>query len=127
MQHLCPPLANLLINTYEKLTELFVDGHVLWSEETLGLPIAMPMYALATIPLVDQLSDIQDVPQMCYADNASSAGSLTSIRKGCDIIKFLGPAYGNHANDCKTWLIAKEQYLSKAKELFNDNGVKITS
>ena len=30
-------------------------------------------------------------------------------------------------NDCKPWLIAKEQYLSKVKELFNDTVVKITS
>ena len=34
---------------------------MLWSEETQGDPLAMPVYALATIPLVDQLSDIQDV------------------------------------------------------------------
>ena len=88
---------------------------------------AMPIYALATIILVEQLSDIQDVTQVWYAGVASAAGSLTSIRKWCNRIKFLGPAYGYHANDCKTWLTEKEQYLSKSKELFKDAGVKITS
>ena len=43
-----------------------------------------------TIPLIDQLSDIQDVIQVWYADDASTAGSLTSIQKWCDFIEFLG-------------------------------------
>ena len=77
-----------------KPSELFVDGQVLSSEETQGDPLAIQMYALATIPLVDQLSDIQDVNQMWYADNAFAAGSLASVRKWCDRIKLLGPAYG---------------------------------
>ena len=90
----------------EKPPELFVDGQGLSSEETQGDPLAMHMYALETIPLVDQLSEIQDVTQVWYADDENADGSLTSIRKWCDHIKFLGPDYGYHANDCKTWLIA---------------------
>ena len=75
--HLCPPLANLLINNYRE-TELFVDGQGLWSEETICDPLAMAMYVLATIPLVDQLSDIQDITQVWYCDNASPAVRLNS-------------------------------------------------
>ena len=75
---------------------------MLSSEETQGDPLAMPMYALATIPLIDRLRDIQDVTQVWYADDASAAGSLTSIRIWCDCIKILGPAYGYQANDWKT-------------------------
>ena len=99
------------------------------SEEgtTQGDPLAMPMYALATIPLIDQLGDIHDVTQVWYADDASAAGSLPSIRMWWDRITSLGPAYGYHANACKMWLIAKEQHLSKAKELFNDTDIRITS
>ena len=117
IQHFCPSLTNILINTYTEPTELFLDGQVLWPEEgtTQCDPLVMPMYALATILLSDQLSGIQDVIQVWYADDASIAGSLTSIRKWRDSI-----AYGYHANDCKTWPIAKEKYLSKAKELFHD-------
>ena len=45
-----------------------------------GDPLAMPMYALATIPLIDELSGTQDITQVWYADDASAAGSLSSIR-----------------------------------------------
>ena len=76
----------------EKPTELFVDCQVLWSEETKCDPLAMPMYALATITLVDQFSDIQYVTQVWHADDAFPAVSLTSVRKWCDCIKFLDSA-----------------------------------
>ena len=91
----------------EKPPELFVDHHVLSSEETQGDPLAMPMYELATISLVDQLGDIQDVSKVWYGDDASAASNFIWILKWCDCIKFLGPPYGYHANDCKMWLLAK--------------------
>ena len=51
----CPALATILINTYRDPTDLFVDGDRLLSEEstTQGDPLAMPMYALATVPLIN--------------------------------------------------------------------------
>ena len=51
IQHCCPTLPN----TYRKPSELFVDGQVLRSEEgtTQSDPLAMPMYALATISLIN--------------------------------------------------------------------------
>ena len=57
IRRLCPPLATILINTYRAPTELFVDGDTLLSQEgtTQGDPLIMPMYALATIPLVKKL------------------------------------------------------------------------
>ena len=64
IQHLCPPFPIILIHTYRETPVIFVDGQVLSSEETQGDPLAMPMYGIATIPLVDQLSDIQDATQV---------------------------------------------------------------
>ena len=59
IQWLCPPLATILINSYRAPTELFVDGtgDMLFSQEgtTQGDPLAMPMYALATIPPIRKL------------------------------------------------------------------------
>ena len=85
------------------------------------------MYALVTIPLINQLGGMQDITQVWYADDASAAGSLSSIRAWWDRIKSLGPAIGYYANRCKTWLVTKEQHLPKAEELFKDIDVKITS
>lgn len=128
-RHLCPPLANILINTYRNPSELFVDGMVLWSEEgtTQGDPLAMPMYALATIPLINHLSSVPNAKQVWYADDASAAGHLSSLRSWWDRVQSSGPDFGYHANASKTWLITKEAYLPQAKELFKDTSVNITS
>ena len=82
IQHLCPILSTILINIYRETTELFVDGIMLLSEEgtTRGDPLAMPMYALATIPLMSRLGESSDVVQMWYANDVSAAGGLSSIQ-----------------------------------------------
>ena len=57
---LCPPIATILINLYRNPTELFVDGDVILSQEgtTQGDPLAMPMYGLATMPLIRRLDEL---------------------------------------------------------------------
>ena len=59
IQQLCPPLACVLINTYRSPASLFVSGDTILSEEgtTQGDPLAMPMYAIAMIPLIRHLTD----------------------------------------------------------------------
>ena len=128
-RHLCPSLANILINTYREPSELFVDGEVLWSEEgtTQGDPLAMPLYALATIPLINRLGRVPDLKQVWYADDASASGRLSSLRSWWDNLRSSGPDFGYHANASKTWLITKEAHLSQAMELFKDSEVNITS
>ena len=67
IQRLCLSIAIVLINTYRAPTELFVDGDVILSQEgtTQGDPLAMIMYALATIPLIWRLKDsVNDVSQV---------------------------------------------------------------
>ena len=61
IRYLCPLLAPTLIDSYREATELFIDGQVPLSEEgtTQGDPLAMPMYALATIPFIIILSGCQ--------------------------------------------------------------------
>ncbi len=73
IRRLCPPLATVLINTYRVPTELFVDGDVLYSCEgtTQGDPLAMPMYALATVPIIKRLHSLsEDIDQVWYADRS---------------------------------------------------------
>ena len=55
---LCPSIATALINTYRRDAELFVDGSTLYSQEgtTQGDPLAMPMYALALLPLIEKVN-----------------------------------------------------------------------
>ena len=53
IQSLCPPL----VNTYRNNAPLFIDGEVTPSQEgtTQGDPLAMCIYAIATIPLIRKL------------------------------------------------------------------------
>ena len=55
---LCPPFATPVINIYREKIDLFVGGEVLESKEgtTQGDPLAMAIYAIATVPLVKRLS-----------------------------------------------------------------------
>ena len=129
IRHLCPVLSTILINMYRESTELFVDGLTLASEEgtTQGDPLAMPMYALATIPLINRVGDSLNIVQVWYADDASAAGDLSSIRSWWDNISSFGPAFGYHANASKTWLVTKEVHLTKASEIFPDTNINITT
>ena len=127
IQRLCPPLATILINTYRSPTDLFVDGEVLLSQEgtTQGDPLAMPMYALATIPLIKQLQG--DSTQVWYADDAAAAGKISCLRDWWDKLSLLGPKFGYYPNPSKSWLITKESFLSDANTIFAHTGVNITS
>ena len=50
------------------------------SEEctTQGDPLAMPMYALGVVPLINALSD-DFIKQVWYADDATACGHLADI------------------------------------------------
>ena len=76
VRHLCP-----ITNTYREPSELIVGGRLIWSEEgtTQGDPLAMPLYALATILLINRLGSTPDVKQVWYVDDASAAGHMTSL------------------------------------------------
>ena len=127
IQQLCPPLANIIINCYRSPTDLFVDGQVLLSEEgtTQGDPLAMPMYALATIPLIKQLEG--ESTQVWYADDAAAAGKICSLRDWWDKLSSIGPLFGYFPNASKSWLVTKETFLSEAKAAFAGTRVNITN
>ncbi len=124
---LCPSLATVLINTYRAPTELFVDGDVLYSREgtTQGDPLAMPMYALAIMPLVRKLqSRSGDVTQIWYADDAAATGKLIGLHEWWTHLTNLGPKFGYFVNPTKTWLITKEDQLATAEHVFANTGCK---
>ena len=60
-------------------TELFVDGDVILSQEgtTQGDPLAMPMYGLATIPLIRRLDGL--CKQIWYADDSAAIGTIEQL------------------------------------------------
>ena len=123
---LCPSIATILINCYRAPMDLFIDGDVILSQEgiTQGDPLAMPMYALAAVPLIKRLTPT--VKQTWYADDAAATGKIASLRTWWDEISRLGPSYGYYANGSKTWLVTKEEFKLEAEEVFADTSVQIT-
>lgn len=126
ISRICPPLSTILINTYRVPTDLFIDGDTIQSQEgtTQGDPLAMPMYALATIPLIREL--IGTCKQFWYADDAAVVGKLTDLRDWWDRLVTLGPQYGYFPNPSKTWLVTKDGLCDTANSIFASTGVKVT-
>ena len=126
---LCPSIATTLINTYRRDAELFVDGSTLHSQEgtTQGDPLAMPMYALALLPLIEKVNPDSSVVQTWYADDATAAGKIKNLRDWWDALVTHGPKLGYHVNASKTHLITKNCHLQSAKSIFSGTNVKITS
>ena len=63
---------------------------------------------------------------MWYADDATTAGKLPSLREWWNRLTTHGPAFGYFANASKTWLITKEDHLPAAQFCFSGTGVNIT-
>ena len=127
IQHLCPPIAKILINTYRENIKLFIGGDTLLSQEgtTQGDPLAMAMYAIAITPLIRSLED-EETKQVWFADDATAGGSLQGLRRWWDRLVNRGPAYGYHPNPAKTCLVVNEEKMEMAKEVFQGTGISVT-
>ena len=104
-------------------------GDFLYPEEgtTQGNPLAMPFYALATVPLTWKLS--APVTQVWYADVAAVWGKISALRACWDQVLSLDAYFGYLPNASKTWLVTKQQYiyLYWKKDIFCDTAVKVTT
>ena len=126
IQFTCPALATVLQNTYRAPSDLFIDGEAILSQEgtTQGDPLAMPMYAMATLPLIERLP--QSATQVWYADDASALGSLSDLRARWDDLARRGPTFGYFPNASKTWLVTKSELHQEALRTFENSSVNIT-
>ena len=126
--HLCPSLGRILVNLYRLESSLFIGGDTLLSKEgtTQGDPLAMVMYAVASIPLIHKLSSISSVKQLWYADDATGMGTLNGLRSWWDRINELGKYYGYWPNAAKSSLLVSKDHYDEACELFADTNVSVT-
>ena len=79
--HQCPSLGRVLINTCKVGINMYIGGESIMSAEgtTQGDPLAMAMYALGTLPLIQRSNPSNLVQQVWYADDGTAAGSLTNL------------------------------------------------
>ena len=125
---ICPSMSHILTNTYRKPAHLFVAGETLLSREgvTQGDPLAMAMYAIASVPLIQKIST-ENAPQVWFADDATSGGKLIAIRDWWDKLSLKGPDYGYYTNGPKSSLYVKAAHIEEARRLFDNTGIKITT
>ena len=127
IQRICPALSPALTNFYRQHAKLFVAGETILSEEgtTQGDPLAMGMYALAVLPMIDQLQS--QSKQIWFADDATGSGLVDNVYKWWDTLNSVGPDYGYFPQPAKTWLLVKDNKVDRAKQLFSSTGVNITT
>ena len=128
---MCPPLAQVLINTYRHPVRLFItgSGEISSTEGTTqGDPLAMAMYAITIKPLITKLKEsCPDVKQAWYADDATGASTCSNLRSWWDELSRFGPLFGYHPNPSKTYLVVKEEHKENATQAFADTGVQVTT
>ena len=105
------------------------DGEITSSEGTTqGDLLAMAMYALAVKPLIRKLkSDAPAVKQVWYADDATGACTCEDLRMWWDILQVHGASFGYRPNASKTNLMVKAEHVGRARKLFADTDINITT
>ena len=126
IQYVCPEFSAYIINTYREPAILYVanSDETILSEEgtTQGDNSAMGYYSCSLMPLIKDLkiddTCTENIKQIWYADDAAAGGKLEQIKKWWIELQSKGPGYGYLPRADKTWLVVKEEYFEKAKEMF---------
>ena len=132
---ICPEIAIYVHNCYSKPSRLFVlGGTEISSSEgtTQGDPIAMAIYATATIPIILLVLEVTDklpnktTKSVAYADDLAAGGILKNLKIWWHQLLHFGPKFGYYPQPPKCWLIVKPEHIDTAKELFADTNISIT-
>ena len=131
---LCPSISTYVNNCYSSPADLYIQGgRSIKSEEetTQGDPTEMAIYALGITPLLAWLSkkssegnSASASKQVAFADDLNGIGTVESLQKWWSLLEE-EKKIGYNVNAKKSYLIVKEQYKDKAKEIFEDTNIKI--
>ena len=133
---ICPEIATFVTNCYALPSRLFIIGgkEILSAEGTTqGDPVAMPIYAIAIIPLILMILETTDdlsgsrTKTEGYADDLSAAGNSRNLKIWWQKLCEIGPLFGYYPEPTKCWLIVKPEHEQTAKEIFSDTKINITT
>ena len=125
----CPEFGPVAVNMYRCQSRLFVSGSEIVSSEgtTQGDNLAMSLFALATLPILQKLEQHNLAHQVWLADDATAVGSIERLRNWWDLIVREGLKYGYHVNAGKSCLIVKHREdFQRANMIFESSGIKIS-
>ena len=83
--------------------------------------------SISTLAIIIKLADIPDNRQIWYADDAGYGGVIEGLKAWWDKLSECGPPFGYFPEASKTRLVTKPQFYDKAKAVFENSGVQITS
>ena len=86
----------------------------------------MFLYAIATLPLIEQ-TQLNSIKQLWYADDASALGSLPSLLLWFEKLQRVGPSFGYFPEPSKCSVIVKELMVDHASSMFEGTGVKVVT
>ena len=130
IQRQLPEFAPIAINMYRSACRLFVCGTEIRSEEgtTQGDNLAMSLFAMATLPILQSMEKLNTVAQVWLADDATSVGKLPELRLWWDGIVSEGLKHGYYVNASKSFLILKDSVdTERATAIFEGSGITIKS
>ena len=121
--HLSFPVVSLSQTNSLEYVQVALATLPIASQE--GTPLTMPMYSLATIPLIRKLKGTST--QVWYVDDSVAIGKTSQLRAWWDKLAKEGPGFGYFPNPLKTWLVTKEDHLEDSTSQFSGSGVNITT
>uniref|UniRef100_A0A8D8W759 Reverse transcriptase domain-containing protein n=3 Tax=Cacopsylla melanoneura TaxID=428564 RepID=A0A8D8W759_9HEMI len=92
-----------------------------------GDPLAMPLYALATLPLIKSLSCHTDTTQCWYADDSSVQGTIENLVNWWKDLNTQGPQYGYYPEGNKSCLVVSQEDIEYAQHVFEGTGIKVVT
>ena len=134
---LCPASATFINKCYSAPNDLFVQGdkHLKSLEgATQGDPAAMALYVLGITPLLTWLSNLSKEKtemflsrQVAFADTLDGVDWLEDLKKWWDLLEQEGRKFGYHVKASKSHIITKKKYRDKAKQIFQESKITITT
>src|SRR5690349_10705854 len=89
---------------------------------TQGCPLAMAMYAIGLVPLVQRL--LLTCNQVWFADDATGCDDFAKLRLWFDSLVKIGPLYGYYPKPKKCILVTKPDRVKRAIEFFKGTSVE---
>ena len=134
INYLCPSAATYVRNCCQTSLRLFVlGGKVVASDErtTQGDPMAMPIYAIGIIPLLNMIKDEGNISSrvrhVAFGDDLAGGGSLKELRSWRENINKFGPLLGYYPKASKLWIIVKINKYDETVKEFQDTNLNITN